>query len=245
MPNRARPSSRTCLALLLLSAPAATMHAAEPARVGEPYAMAGKRLVFSTWIHVRPGDVGWKDDTGDFVNADEGAKLGPFDATWSPADHMPWGIRIRAHPPAEVRPWVIPTIHPWEVGGDIYIRSILYEDNRYRAWGTCRAGGCYFESKDAIKWTRPELGLVEFEGGKANNLVPSLPEGDVFIDPTATDERYKCIWVEENRLTGVRLADLKRRRTGQVTTRSDWISPSRMDRKIELTGRPLRHTTLF
>ena len=29
---------------------------------------------------------------------------------------------------------------------------------------------CYAESKDGIHWTRPELGLVEFEGSKRNNI---------------------------------------------------------------------------
>ena len=31
--------------------------------------------------------------------------------------------------------------------------------------------GCYIESKDGITWTRPSLGLIEFEGSKDNNIV--------------------------------------------------------------------------
>jgi hypothetical protein len=30
---------------------------------------------------------------------------------------------------------------------------------------------CYAESRDGIRWTRPELGLVEFNGSKQNNIV--------------------------------------------------------------------------
>ncbi|MBN2294927.1 MAG: hypothetical protein JXM70_21040 [Pirellulales bacterium] len=34
---------------------------------------------------------------------------------------------------------------------------------------------CYAESEDGIHWTKPELGLVEFEGSKKNNII--WPEG--------------------------------------------------------------------
>ena len=30
---------------------------------------------------------------------------------------------------------------------------------------------CYAESLDGIHWYRPELGLVEFEGSKRNNIL--------------------------------------------------------------------------
>ena len=30
---------------------------------------------------------------------------------------------------------------------------------------------CYAESRDGIEWTRPHLGLVEFEGSKENNII--------------------------------------------------------------------------
>ena len=32
-------------------------------------------------------------------------------------------------------------------------------------------GICYAVSKDGLKWTKPELNLVDFEGSKANNLL--------------------------------------------------------------------------
>ena len=41
----------------------------EPARVGEPYELLGKRLVFTNWTYVRPGDVGWQDREGASVFA--------------------------------------------------------------------------------------------------------------------------------------------------------------------------------
>ena len=33
---------------------------------------------------------------------------------------------------------------------------------------------CYAESRDGINWVRPELGLVEFEGFKKNNILASF-----------------------------------------------------------------------
>ena len=30
---------------------------------------------------------------------------------------------------------------------------------------------CYAESKDGLRWTKPELGLFEFDGSKENNIV--------------------------------------------------------------------------
>jgi hypothetical protein len=30
---------------------------------------------------------------------------------------------------------------------------------------------CYAESRDGIRWTKPELGLVEFKGSSQNNIV--------------------------------------------------------------------------
>jgi hypothetical protein len=35
---------------------------------------------------------------------------------------------------------------------------------------------CYAESKDGVTWTKPELGLVDFNGSKKNNIC--LIEGD-------------------------------------------------------------------
>ena len=34
-----------------------------------------------------------------------------------------------------------------------------------------RQDTCYAESKDAITWTRPKLGLVDFKGSKENNIL--------------------------------------------------------------------------
>ncbi len=61
-------------------------------------------------------------------------------------------------------------------------------------------GVCYAYSKDGIAWTKPELGLVEFDGSKANNLVWCGPHGTgIFKDAKAKipSRRYKAFFKGE------------------------------------------------
>jgi hypothetical protein len=74
---------------------------------------------------------------------------------------------------------------------------------------------CYAESKDGIHWTKPKLGLCEFNGSKENNIVidktihGALDNFYVFKDPNPDcpkDELYKgitsyeCKWPEDKPL---------------------------------------------
>ena len=58
---------------------------------------------------------------------------------------------------------------------------------------------CYAESRDGIHWTKPELGLVEYEGSKANNIILKGLGAHCFVafkdqNPDAPPEaRYKGI----------------------------------------------------
>lgn len=58
---------------------------------------------------------------------------------------------------------------------------------------------CYAESRDGIHWTRPNLGLIEFEGSKENNIVWMGTGSASFMvvkdaNPAAQDqERYKAV----------------------------------------------------
>ncbi|MBX3010115.1 MAG: hypothetical protein KF832_01365 [Caldilineaceae bacterium] len=61
-------------------------------------------------------------------------------------------------------------------------------------------GVCYATSTDGISWTKPTLGITEFGGSRANNLVMRYAHGNgVFKDPHATDpaERYKMVLYHE------------------------------------------------
>lgn len=57
--------------------------------------------------------------------------------------------------------------------GDIYR---MYYRGRHHDWDTNEVThyfSCYAESKDGVHWTKPELGLVEFQGSKKNNIILS------------------------------------------------------------------------
>ncbi len=58
--------------------------------------------------------------------------------------------------------------------GDLYRMyyrgsGVVYKENGYAESHPETA--CYAESTDGIHWTKPELGLVEFEGSKKNNII--------------------------------------------------------------------------
>jgi len=74
---------------------------------------------------------------------------------------------------------------------------------------------CYAESKDGIHWTKPELGLFEFEGSSANNIVlqktaPITHNFSPFIDArpgVPADEKYKAVGGTGHELFGLISAD--------------------------------------
>lgn len=91
------------------------------------------------------------------------------------------GVELKLHQP-EAREAVITCDKPWE--GNISAYYTLFQDGAlyrmyYRGahWDEkARKEShpeftCYAESRDGIRWTKPELGLFEFEGSKANNIV--------------------------------------------------------------------------
>ena len=98
---------------------------------------------------------------------------------------------------------------PWELGCD-YV-TVFKDDDLYRMYYASHLGipesysgenqvTCYAESRDGIQWTKPSLGLVEFQGSKDNNIV--LYGGDAshnfapFIDTKPgipASERYKAV----------------------------------------------------
>ena len=92
-------------------------------------------------------------------------------------------VEQKLHPPS---PREVAIVHdePWEGNssgyhtvfrdGDLY--RMYYRGHQYRVeedyFGHARREViCYAESKDGIHWEKPELGLVEFEGSKANNII--------------------------------------------------------------------------
>ena len=106
-------------------------------------------------------------------------------------------------------------------GHAIMYGSVLHVDGKFRMWylgmsqTTIEKGQapgwwrpmCYAESDDGVHWTKPDLGLVEFNGSKRNNIC--LIEGAPFSltrvndfltvmhEPEDPDpaKRYKCAYI--------------------------------------------------
>ncbi|MBM4043316.1 MAG: hypothetical protein FJ290_32915 [Planctomycetes bacterium] len=101
---------------------------------------------------------------------------------------------------------------PWEGNGCGYV-TVLQDGDTYRMYyrghqmnleGNKVKDGhpmvtCVAESKDGIRWTRPELGLVEFGGSKKNNIIrvgELCHDFSPFVDanPACPPEaRYKAV----------------------------------------------------
>jgi len=93
-------------------------------------------------------------------------------------------LRRVLHRPVKIRPEpVIRPEHPWD-NLVVQCRNAPFWDPSARAWklyyisffadaGGTRNGGatCLAQSPDGLAWTKPELGLVNWEGSKANNIV--------------------------------------------------------------------------
>ena len=70
-----------------------------------------------------------------------------------------------------------------------------------RAWVKWREGRrgfgvCYATSRDGLRWEKPELGLIEFNGSKKNNIVIEAVHGVAVmkdLHETDPEKRYKAI----------------------------------------------------
>jgi len=109
---------------------------------------------------------------------------------------------------------------PWEGDGCVYFNLVYDKDNStwlmyYTSLSMFRPDGsvtpsrdihaCVLTSKDCINWTRPELGIIEYQGSKANNIivgienVPGITGMDnffVMLDPNpnpAVPEKFKAV----------------------------------------------------
>ena len=106
---------------------------------------------------------------------------------------------------------VIRADQPWEKDA-AFVDSglVLYDEKEklFKAWyqgGACygpddNSNMCYATSQDGVVWTKPSLGLVDFDGSKDNNIVlmaecmmhdpaPIKDDGD-----SNPERRFKAIW---------------------------------------------------
>ena len=102
--------------------------------------------------------------------------------------------------PAQRRETVIRTDKPWEQLMISFFLTVRDDGGKLRMWYICRdkpnrPNVAYAESTDGVTWTKPNLGIVDYEGSKENNLVGLRNlEGVVFSDskmPAA--ERYQYV----------------------------------------------------
>lgn len=114
------------------------------------------------------------------------------------------GIRFEMHQPHRTGEKNLIADRPyesWQMGG---MSSLLHEEGKFRLWYGVSHGirngeeyaVAYAESDDGIHWTKPSLGLVEYNGSTDNNLVVAYSSvvGQVFVDPHAkADEKYKML----------------------------------------------------
>lgn len=180
---------------------------------GEPYELAGSRMVFTNWYYVRPGGFAWRSASGEWLGTQ--ASAGAFDGRYSSED-CPRGIRLAVQP-AQCGGPIIEPEQPWETGPSISINTVLRDGATYRAW----ASNLYFESKDGVNWERPKLGLTDWNGSRENNLLPlAIANATVFRDPSAKpEERYK--FVREHFYSAEDFEAFKKRRPGAWEPRTD------------------------
>ena len=168
-----------------------------------PFKLGSRKHVFVDWNLIEPG---------------YGLSFGGRrPESWE----MPYGVRLRAHPPRLDRIPLVTADRPWEEGNartGLGVYSTLLEDKgRWRLYydsgdlsgelevdedvGTQRVMA-YAESGDGTHWIKPEVGTVTYRGSRRNNLVFGLdasPGRDahgatVFKDPSAPpSERYKMV----------------------------------------------------
>ncbi len=122
-------------------------------------------------------------------------------------------IRLKLHPAQKTGEHNLVRDRPWE-SATLNWFSFLEDDGVYRMWYECYdidgwpttndTSFCYCESTDGIRWTKPELGLFDYKGSTANNVLFRQvgPQGAhsrvhgacVFIDSSAPAEsRYKAV----------------------------------------------------
>jgi hypothetical protein len=122
-------------------------------------------------------------------------------------ESMTGSVELRLHHPV-ARDIAIVHDAPWEGSGCGY-HSIFHDGEKYRmyykSWQitvtekgiatTPNKFTCYAESADGIHWTKPKLGLFEFEGSKDNNIV--IGPGGLWGD-AKPDGLHPAVFLDEN-----------------------------------------------
>ncbi len=157
-------------------------------------------LALAPWTSI-PAE-GAEMTSGDFV--DVGGRVEMFVDSWLIAEMR--GVRLRLHEPVR-REVVWQAERPWEGTWCAYFTA-LRDGEKVRIYYRASNPGrdiseeqytCLIESRDGVRFTRPELGLVEFDGSTANNIIwkgPLSHNFAPFVDDrpgVPPEERYKAL----------------------------------------------------
>lgn len=94
---------------------------------------------------------------------------------------------------------VIRKEHSWEGWGPYLYGTVLKDGDTYRMWYQGVGGDCadvmMAVSKDGLRWTKPDLGVVEYAGSKKNNIVAGkglchIPSVIRHPDPASPAQRW-------------------------------------------------------
>ena len=121
---------------------------------------------------------------------------------------------VRLHKPVR-RGILLELNKPWEGRYTTFFNPV-FSEGKWRLYYVSTLGNhekyvCYAESDDARHWVRPDLGIVEFEGSRNNNIILDIPmlqefgfvnfdNMSVFYDENPScppEERYKmtAAWI--------------------------------------------------
>jgi len=165
------------------------------------------------------------DDENSDGATDLGARLEPL-VDDQLIESFSGGAELELHSPVD-REVVITHDRPWEGNTSTY-HTVFNDGEKYRMYyrghhmaehGTGKIENhrevvCYAESDDGIHWTKPNLGLFEFNGSKDNNIVwadgPGVHNFAPFYDANpeaAPDAKYKAIGRHTGGLYAFRSSD--------------------------------------
>jgi len=179
---------------------------------GPPYELPSDIVYFHDWRYVQHGRIDW--------HTEEGARasmwtLDPVPPLRYEPRLLPVGIELKGQQARRTEPFLRP-----QMTDELYLfgGTVIHDEGMYRLWFDCwpsehldhpqfQMGNFnhvrYAESDDGENWRFPELGRVERNGSKQNNVVYGPPlfgpsgyhGGCVFKDLSApATERYKMFY---------------------------------------------------
>ena len=170
--------------------------------------------VFADWYSIWPGAMGpGRDGEAVSMDAPRGVRLAVQPAQLTDevlSGDQPWeqdlGYVTVLKTESGFRMWYNAHAYVTEDGEAVSLERIKREDPWAQQGGQpppkIAAHLCYAESDDGFSWRKPNVGLYEFAGSKANNIVfPEALEGSVFADPAcgfrifaAMERGQNAIW---------------------------------------------------